>query len=196
MVNEEKQPIEEHDEEEEEEDEDDEEDKDDTKKSFEDQFLDHLNAIVESQSVLVDSQKALSKTVLGYADRIKALETPTDLKLTPKGTAAGDDVGAKVTVPEHPYPQGQQAKLDADGDDIESGNKKLEIQGAIGKNFDFSTQTPRPNAALETVNKSYTRDYSQILKDARTEGYEGLSNIAKNILNGKYYVPSEEETFI
>ena len=32
-----------------------------------------------------------------------------------------------------------------------------------------------------------------ILKDARAEGFEGLSQVARNILNGKYYVPSDDE---
>ena len=56
----------------------------------------------------------------------------------------------------------------------------------------FSTETPRPSAALENVDKSI-KDTSLILKDARAEGFEGLSNVARNILNGKYYVPSDDE---
>ena len=56
----------------------------------------------------------------------------------------------------------------------------------------FTTETPRPNAALETVDKSI-KDESMILKDARAEGYEGLSQVARNILAGKYYKPSEDE---
>ena len=55
----------------------------------------------------------------------------------------------------------------------------------------FTTETPRPNAALETVDKSI-KDESMILKDARAEGYEGLSQVARNILSGKYYTPSDD----
>ena len=56
----------------------------------------------------------------------------------------------------------------------------------------FSTETPRPSAALETVEKS-TRDFSPILKDARSNGFDGLSQVARDILNGKYYKPSADE---
>ena len=57
----------------------------------------------------------------------------------------------------------------------------------------FSTETPRPNSAPETVDKSFTKDFSPILKDAREQGYEGLSIVAQNILSGKYYKPTPEE---
>lgn len=196
MVEEKPQEINEHEEEEKDQDKPEDEDESKVDKSFEDQFLDQLNTIVESQSVLIETQKALGETVIALADRVKAMENPTDLPMKPAGTAASDDVGVKVNVPEKPYQQGHQAHLDADGDGIESGDKKLEIQGTIGKSdFNFTTETPRPNAALETVNKSYSEDFSPILKDARSVGYEGLSDIARNILTGKYYVPSEEERF-
>ena len=56
----------------------------------------------------------------------------------------------------------------------------------------FTTETPRPSAALETVEKS-GKDFSPILKDARGQGYEGLSKVAQDILAGKYYKPTEEE---
>jgi len=60
-------------------------------------------------------------------------------------------------------------------------------------NHEFSTETPRPGSAPETVDKSFTKDFSPILKDARSEGYEGLSKVAQNILSGKYYKPTPEE---
>ena len=47
-------------------------------------------------------------------------------------------------------------------------------------------------AILIPVEKS-GKDFSPILKDARSEGYEGLSKVAQDILAGKYYKPSEEE---
>ena len=56
----------------------------------------------------------------------------------------------------------------------------------------FSTETPRPNAAVEKIGESQ-QDFSPILKDARAEGFEGLSNVARNILKGKYYTPTDEE---
>ena len=54
----------------------------------------------------------------------------------------------------------------------------------------FSTETPRPSALVE---KSLSEDYSPILKDAREQGFEGLSQVARDILKGKYYQPTPEE---
>jgi hypothetical protein len=56
--------------------------------------------------------------------------------------------------------------------------------------FDFTTETPRPNAAIEAVNKS-EGDISMILKDARSGG--DLSAVARDILAGKYYTPTPDE---
>ena len=45
---------------------------------------------------------------------------------------------------------------------------------------------------LETVDKS-GQDFSPILKDARSQGFEGLDQVARDILKGKYYKPTPEE---
>jgi hypothetical protein len=57
----------------------------------------------------------------------------------------------------------------------------------------YSTETPRPSQIVNTVDKSFSEDYSMILKDAREGGYEGLSNVARDILKGKYYQPTADE---
>lgn len=189
--------LKEHEEEETREDEEEEDREDDTKKSYDDLFMDHLNTIVESQTALIETQKAIGNTIVELYERVKALETPQDLPLSPKGTQGGDDVGAKVKVPAQPYVSNSvQAALDADGKGIEHGKKDLDIGKADLVNkaeVEFTTETPRPNAAIETVNKSLSKDFSPILKDARAVGYEGLSQVARDILSGKYYVPTEEE---
>ena len=136
---------------------------------------------------------------------MKALETPTDLPLAPAGTTGSDnDVGADVTAPAQPYPQGHQAGLDDDRvDDNKPANdaapsmqekplNKSEPKLVAKSQHTFSTETPRPNAAVEKIGESQT-DFSPILKDARSEGFEGLSNVARNILKGKYYTPTDEE---
>ena len=174
-----------------------------TEKSFQETVKSGFDTLTEVVQSIAESQKATQEVLGGLDNRLKALETPSDLPLTPKGTAAGDDVGAKVTVPKDPYPQGVQAGLD---DDRNGEGKPASDKGGLKmqkKSEDdteliekaehtFSTETPRPNAALETVDKSI-KDSSLILKDARAEGFEGLSNVARNILNGKYYVPSDDE---
>jgi len=175
------------------------EDREDSEKSFVQAVKSTFGDISEQLSTVVDSQKSIIDAVTSINGRVKALETPSDLPLSPKGTQGGDDVGASVKVPEEPYPQGQQAKLDDDGKETTNDQSKLSIQGAIGKTeliekseHTFTTETPRPNAALETVDKSQN-EFSPILKDAREAGFESLSVVAQNILKGKYYQPSPDE---
>jgi hypothetical protein len=149
--------------------------------------------------------KSVADSIKGIDSRVKALETPTDLPLAPAGTTGSDnDVGADVTTPAQPYPQGDQAGLDDDRvDDNKPANdaapsmqekplNKSEPKLVAKSQHTFSTSTPRPNAAVEKVGESQ-QDFSPILKDARSEGFEGLSNVARNILKGKYYTPTDEE---
>ena len=146
-------------------------------KSDEEEQISYENTVAKSIDTLADvvqsiaqSQQGVEKAVSEISERVKALETPSDLPLSPKGTQGGDDVGAKVTAPNDPYPVGDQVGLDS-----------------------FSTETPRPGNALENVDKSLSKDFSPILKDARENGFEGLSVVAQNILSGKYYKPTPEE---
>ena len=174
-----------------------------TEKSFQETVKSGFDTLTDVVQSIAESQKTTQEVLGGLDNRLKALETPSDLPLTPKGTAAGDDVGAKVTVPRDPYPQGTQAGLDDDrsGEDKPASDKGgLKMQKKSDEDTEliekaehtFSTETPRPNASIETVDKSI-KDSSLILKDARAEGFEGLSIVARNILNGKYYVPSDDE---
>ena len=174
-----------------------------TEKSFQETVKSGFDTLTDVVQSIAESQKATQEVLGGLDNRLKALETPTDLPLSPKGTAASDDVGAKVTVPRDPYPQGVQAGLDDDrsGEDKPASDKGgLKMQKKSDEDTEliekaehsFSTETPRPNASIENVDKSI-KDSSLILKDARAEGFEGLSQVARNILNGKYYVPSDDE---
>ena len=175
--------------------------KDEEKAHFEEAVKATFDTLADQMKSIAESQKAVVDSVKGFSKRIKALETPTDLKLNPKGNESGDDVGAEVTVPEDPYPQGVQAKLDDDGKETGNDEGKLSMQKKpVGKgqliaksSHTFTTETPRPNAALETLEKSGGQDFSPILKDARAGGYEGLSQVAREILSGKYYKPSSDE---
>ena len=177
-------------------------DSENVEKSFQDTVKSGFDTLTEVVQSIAETQKATQETLGGLDNRLKALETPTDLPLSPKGTAASDDVGAKVTVPDTYQSNSIQAGLDDD----RSGEKKpasdkggLKMQKKSDdtelvekSQHTFTTETPRPNAALETVDKSI-KDESMILKDARAQGAEGLSSVARNILAGKYYKPSEDE---
>ena len=193
-------------------------------KSDEEEQVSYENTVAKSIDTLADvvqsiaqSQQGVEKAVSEISERVKALETPSDLPLSPKGTQGGDDVGAKVTAPNDPYPVGDQVGLDSDRrsknppkkdpaglkmqekpvnkaeDEPEEVVERREPEMVTKSQHEFSTETPRPNSAPETVDKSFSKDYSPILKDAREQGYEGLSIVAQNILSGKYYKPTPEE---
>ena len=176
--------------------------KDEEKAYFEEAVKATFDTLADQMKSIAESQKAVVTSVKSFDKRIKALETPSDLPLKPAGSAGSDnDVGADVTVPEDPYPQGKQVGLDDDGKETGKDEGKLSMQKKpVGKTslvqkseHTFSTETPRPNAAIETLEKSGGQDFSPILKDARAGGYEGLSQVAREILSGKYYKPSADE---
>jgi len=170
---------------------------DEKEKAFETSIKTGLDGLSEQLTKFAEHLK-------GIDSRIKALETPTDLPAAPAGTTGSDnDVGADITVPAQPYPQGDQAGLDDDrqNDNAPAGDSAPSMQEKplhkseklVEKSqHTFTTETPRPGAAVEKAGESQT-DFSPILKDARQEGYEGLSSVARNILKGKYYTPTPEE---
>ena len=179
--------------------------------SYENTVAKSIDTLADVIQSIAESQQGVEKAITEIHDRVKALETPSDLPLSPKGTQGGDDVGAKVTAPNDPYPVGDQVGLDSDR---KTKNPPKKDQGGLKmqekpvnkaeeevsepemvtkSEHEFVTETPRPGANLETVDKSLSKDYSPILKDARSNGFEGLSNVARDILNGKYYKPTAEE---
>ena len=190
---------------------------DEEQDSYENTVAKSIDTLADVVQSIAQSQQGVEKAVSEIVERVKALETPTDLPLKPKGTQSGDDVGAKVTAPNDPYPVGDQVGLDSDRKNKNPPKKdpaglkmqekpvnkaevepeeeveKSEPEMVMKSNHEFSTETPRPGSAVETLDKSFTKDFSPILKDARAEGYEGLSIVAQNILSGKYYKPTPEE---
>ena len=163
--------------------------------------IDTLTEVVQS---LAETQKGVSDTIGSLDSRLKALEKPTDLPLSPKGNQGGDDVGADVKVPDTYQSNSRQVGLDSDRKEVDGAKKPQADQGKLSmqekqnlsdiqkSEYTFSTETPRPSAALENVDKSLG-DFSPILKDARSNGFDGLSQVARDILNGKYYKPTPEE---
>jgi len=182
--------------------------------SYENTVAKSIDTLADVVQSIAQSQQGVEKAVSEIVERVKALETPSDLPLSPKGTQGGDDVGAKVTAPNDPYPVGEQVGLDSDRKNKNPPKKdpaglkmqekpvnkaeeevvaSYEPEMVTKSNHEFSTETPRPGSAPETLEKSFTKDFSPILKDARENGFEGLSIVAQNILSGKYYKPTPEE---
>ena len=183
---------------------------DEEQDSYENTVAKSIDTLADVVQSIAQSQQGVEKAVSEISERVKALEKPSDLPLSPKGTQGGDDVGAKVTVPNDPYPVGDQVGLDSDRRNsnppkkdpsglkmqekpVNKAEEDSEPEMIQKSEHEFSTETPRPGSAIETVDKSFTKDYSPILKDARAEGFEGLSKVAQNILSGKYYKPTPEE---
>ena len=177
--------------------------------SYENTVAKSIDTLADVVQSIAESQSGVEKAITEMHERVKALEKPSDLPLSPKGTQGGDDVGAKVTAPNDPYPVGDQVGLDSDRRSSNPPKKdpaglkmqekpvnkaeEEDVEMVTKSQHEFLTETPRPGSALETVDKSFSKDYSPILKDARAEGYEGLSKVAQNILSGKYYKPTPEE---
>ena len=181
-----------------------EEDEEEVEKAY-DVIADTLKAVVESQKTILESHKSLAGDVSSLANSVGELQKAQDgaykspsgkdgsMEAKPKAQDS-DDIGAEIaSVPAEPYEQGEQAKLDGDRTVDEKPSTDQVKTLEVGKSQTFTTETPRPNASVETVNKSYTEDYSQILKDARSVGHDGLSEIALKIQKGDYYKPSDEE---
>jgi len=172
------------------EEENDEEKKEDTKKSSNERSFDE--ALIETLSTLTEHVKALSDSQFELEERIeKALyeEPETQLDLQPKESDS-EDIGADVVVPDTLQSNSVQAGLDDDksGQDKPQGDKSgLAMQQKA--NFDFTTETPRPSASVENINKSADVELNMVLKDARSQGFEGLSQVARKILAGDYGSP-------
>jgi len=161
------------------------------KSDFQEAIKSNISVLTDVIKSLAETQKDVSSTLGNIDERLKALETPTDLPLKPQ-TSASEDIGAKVTIPDTYQSNSVQAGLDDD----KSGEDKPKTDPSGLKmqeksNFEFTTETPRPNAAIDSINKSAESDMSFVLKDAREGG--NLSVVARNILAGKYYTPTPDE---
>ena len=160
------------------------------KKASNEQSFDE--ALIEPLSTLTEHVKALSDSQFELEERIeKALyeEPKTQLDLQPKESDS-EDIGADVVVPDTLQSNSVQAGLDDDksGQDKPEGDDSgLAMQQKA--NFDFTTETPRPSASVENINKSADVELNMVLKDARSNGYEGLSHVARRILAGDYGSP-------
>jgi len=170
---------------EEEQDEEKEDETESKEKSFDEALIETLSTLTEHVKALSDSQAELESKV----EKALYEEPKTQLNIKPKESDS-EDIGADVTVPDTLQSNSVQAGLDDDKsgqDKPESDDSGLAMQQKA--NFDFTTETPRPSASVENINKSADVELNMVLKDARSQGYEGLSHVAKRILAGDYGSP-------
>lgn len=177
---------------------DEDEEKEDKEKSSLDSSLQALTETIKGFDIngLKKDIADVANVVAGFDERVKALETPTDLPLKPKASD-DEDIGAKVKAPDTYQSNSVQAGIkEADPENDQASDKNgLSMQEKSFSRSErvFTTQTPRPGAALESVEKSTGRQISEVLKAARAEGHEGLSIIGRRILAGDFGRPDDGE---
>lgn len=175
-----------------------EEEKEDKEKSSLDSSLQALTETIKGFDIngLKKDIADVATTVAGFDARVKALETPTDLPLKPK-VSADEDIGAKVKAPDTYQSNSVQAGVkEADpenGQASDKNNLSMQEKSFSQSEQVFTTETPRPGATLESVEKSTGRQISEVLKAARSEGHEGLSTIGRRILAGDFGKPEDSE---
>ena len=160
--------------------------------------LDALADVIKGFDIngLRDDISYVGETLDKFESRLKALEEPTDLPLKPK-VSAEEDIGAKVKVPDDYQSNSNQAGVkDSDEENAKESDKNgLSMQEKSFSQSEqvFSTQTPRPGAALETVEKSAGIQINEVLKAAREVGHEDLGSVGRRILKGEFGSPEQGE---
>lgn len=147
-------------------------------------------------SGLKEEISGIGRKVDSFDSRIKAMETPTDLPLKPK-TSAEDDIGAKVKVPDDYQSNSNQAGIrESDAENAEEKDKNnlsMQEKSFSQSTQTFTTETPRPGAALEAVEKSSGIQLNEVLKAAREAGHEDLGAVGRRILKGDFGSPEQGE---
>ena len=175
-----------------------EDEKEDKEKSTFDASLQALTETIKNFDIngLKDEISAVGASVSGIDARLKALEEPSDLPLKPK-VSAEDDIGAKVKTPDTYQSNSQQAGVkESDPENTREGDKNnlsMQEKSLTQQEQVFTTETPRPGAALETVDKSSGIELNPVLKAARDVGHEGMSTLGRRILKGDFGQPGEGE---
>lgn len=176
-----------------------------------------LEAIAGIQTNISDNASKVEKKFEEMDAKFKALEKPTDLPLSPKGNQGGDDVGAKVKVPDTYQSNSIQAGIrDASpGNDSSNDKGGLKMQEKTAEEekpveqieqvqkaapeHTFNTETPRGgdhsyDSVRNDVIKAASEDYCPVLKMAREVGFANITKeVGSAIKRGDFYKPSRQE---
>lgn len=142
----------------------------------------------ETNKAILEALKGISATLSKQGEALaKALETPTDLPQSPKGTADGEDVGDKVTAPKDPYPTGDQSGIqDANGKvedkpESDKGDLKMQEKSVTSR---ITSPVERPSIAQATNKSQGKADLLpyQILQKCRSVGHENISLVGKELM--------------
>ena len=169
------------------------EDEEEEKKVEKSAFDSSLQALTETIKGFDISGLKDGAKVDSFDSRIKAMEEPTDLPLKPK-TSAEDDIGAKVKVPDDYQSNSNQAGVkDSDEENAKESDKNNLSMQEKSYNATFTTETPRPGAALETVEKSGIQ-LNDVLKASREAGHSDLGSVGRRILKGEFGSPEQGDS--
>lgn len=171
---------------------------DEVEKSAFDSSLQALTETIKGFDIsgLKEEISGIGRKVDSFDSRIKAMETPTDLPLKPQ-TSAKEDIGAKVKVPDDYQSNSNQAGIrESDAENAEEKDKNnlsMQEKSFSQSEQTFTTETPRPGAALEAVEKSSGIQLNEVLKAAREAGHEDLGAVGRRILKGDFGSPEQGE---
>jgi hypothetical protein len=171
---------------------------DEVEKSAFDSSLQALTETIKGFDIsgLKEEISGIGRKVDSFDSRIKAMETPTDLPLKPQ-TSAKEDIGAKVKVPDDYQSNSNQAGIrESDAENAEEKDKNnlsMQEKSFSQSTQTFTTETPRPGAALEAVEKSSGIQLNEVLKAAREAGHEDLGAVGRRILKGDFGSPEQGE---
>lgn len=190
-----------------------EEDKPEDKEKHSDSAnISETKAIAEALSKVADAVSKNTEALSKMDEKVsKALEEPTNLPAKP-AVSAEDDIGDKIKVPDTYQSNSQQASID-DSDPKNKPEKDpsgLKMQEKSVQTLE-KTSTPRPStvnesletvptigsatsSALQQVEKSFANsNKNPVLEAFRTQGLENRDSIAKAIMRGDFYKPTDEE---
>ena len=170
----------------------------DVEKSAFDSSLQALTETIKGFDIsgLKEEISGIGRKVDSFDSRIKAMETPTDLPLKPK-ESDNEDIGAKVKVTDDYQSNSNQAGIrESDAENAEEKDKNnlsMQEKSFSQSTHTFTTETPRPGAALETIGKSSGIQINEVLKAAREVGHEDLGSVGRRILRGDFGSPEQGE---
>ena len=144
----------------------------------------------DTNKAILEALKGIHESIKSQNEKIdKAMETPTDLPLAPKGNADSEDVGAKVTAPKDPYPTGDQAGIqDANGkveDKPESDKGDLKMQEkAVTSHVTSPVERPAGHGQSDIAKSTGKEDLLsfKILQKCREKGYENINLVGQEIM--------------
>lgn len=167
-----------------------------TQKSDLDRVVDVVGILaktVEETQKSIDKRfEAIETSIKSLSTKPKAMETPTDLPLEPKGNpgAEDNDIGAKTEAPKDWYQSQSQQGSITEASKEPNSTDKPDLRMEKKAQTIVTTETPRPSGIHDVIKSREAHGFTAnpILKEMRNLGYEdGLKVVADKIRSGVYH---------